>query len=1048
MMKDLKREPAAPPAAKLHRAPRPLLRAAMIFAAYLCAFIILDLITKQLEELPGVVTWYPPAGLTYALLLVFGVSFAPAVTIVLLISSVFVYHMPQPPFLLFLWAFIISLIYTATAAFLRRRIHFDWRLKKLRDVVWLVVTTVLVSALLAVLSVSSSALSSDMPRSEIPRAIFEWWIGETVGVLTITPFLLIYVMPWLKRFAEGQPNKLPGRRSLPRPTLSDIGQAASIVFVLYWVFGARVMDEFHPLYLLILPLIWIALGRGFKGVSAAILALNSGMVLALWLFRFDLARLGELELLMIVNCIIGLLVGAVVTERQQADKNLLESELKFRTVFNQALDGILIADMETRRFFMGNSAVCRMLGYSHDELPAIGVDDIHPPEQLPYVIEQFNRQARGEIDLAKDIPVKRQDGSVFYAEINSTPVSLSGHNYILGVFRDITERKRAEQEIEALSRFPSENPNPILRVVQDGKIIYANTASDALLRMWDSTVGGYLPPGWRERAAHAASSGAQTDVDIECGERVYSIMVVPVPDTGYVNLYGRDVTERKRAGEELRQSEARFRILFEQAGDVILQLEITPEGIPVIREANSATLRVLGYERDELIGRPVSFLEGAPDADKVIDARWQNILSGTGTVFEVKHRCKDGTLRVFESSVAEMKVGPKNYAILVERDTTERTRSVDRIRRQLEHLTAMSAIDRVIAANFNLMLTLSEILTHVTTELGMDAADILLLNSTSNVLDFCAEHGFRTKAARNEKNHLGESYAGRAALERHLVQVPNLRDEPEKGSLAERWRGEEFVCYYGVPLISKGQVKGVLEVFHRTALEPDAEWFDFLNALAGQTAIAIENSTLFESLQHSNIELALAYDATIEGWSHALDLRDKETEGHTQRVTEMTVKIARVFGLSEEELAQARWGALLHDIGKMGVPDGILLKPGPLTDEEWVAMKKHPTFAFEMLAPIGYLRLALDIPYCHHEKWDGTGYPRGLKGAQIPLIARIFAVVDVWDALRSDRPYRAAWTKEKVREHIRTLSGTDFDPKVVDIFLQNPDSFEASSIPG
>ena len=150
----------------------------------------------------------------------------------------------------------------------------------------------------------------------------------------------------------------------------------------------------------------------------------------------------------------------------------------------------------------------------------------------------------------------------------------------------------------------------------------------------------------------------------------------------------------------------------------------------------------------------------------------------------------------------------------------------------------------------------------------------------------------------------------------------------------------------------------------------------------------------------------------------------------------MTVKLARLIGLSEADLVQVRWGALLHDIGKMGVPDGILLKPGPLTDEEWVAMKKHPGFAFEMLSPIHYLRKALDIPYCHHEKWDGSGYPRGLKGAQIPLAARIFAVVDVWDALRSDRPYRPAWTEEKVREHIRSLSGTHFDPEVVKVFLQ------------
>jgi putative nucleotidyltransferase with HDIG domain len=299
-----------------------------------------------------------------------------------------------------------------------------------------------------------------------------------------------------------------------------------------------------------------------------------------------------------------------------------------------------------------------------------------------------------------------------------------------------------------------------------------------------------------------------------------------------------------------------------------------------------------------------------------------------------------------------------------------------------------------------------------------------------------AERGFRSKSVRKAQVRLGESYAGRAALERQLVQIPNLADQPDNTFVTTFLAGEDFVFYYGAPLIAKGQVKGVLEVFHRTKLEPDAEWFDFLNALAGQAAIAIENATLFENLQRSNTDLTLAYDATIEGWSRALDLRDKETNGHTQRVTEMTVQLARSFGLSEAELVQVRWGALLHDIGKMGVSDRILHKPGPLTNEEWVEMKKHPTFAYEMLSPIRYLRLALDIPYYHHEKWDGSGYPHGLKCIQIPLTARIFAVVDVWDALNSDRPYRTSWKKDKVREYIRTLSGKHFDPQAVDIFMQ------------
>jgi HD-GYP domain-containing protein (c-di-GMP phosphodiesterase class II) len=152
-------------------------------------------------------------------------------------------------------------------------------------------------------------------------------------------------------------------------------------------------------------------------------------------------------------------------------------------------------------------------------------------------------------------------------------------------------------------------------------------------------------------------------------------------------------------------------------------------------------------------------------------------------------------------------------------------------------------------------------------------------------------------------------------------------------------------------------------------------------------------------------------------------------------VTDLTVELAQRMGINDEELVHMRRGALLHDIGKMGVPDGILLKPGALTADEWVIMRQHPAFAYELLYPVHYLRPALDIPYCHHEKWDGSGYPRGLKGEQIPRSARIFAVVDVWDALRSDRPYRPAWPVEKVRLHIREQSGQHFDPVVVEAFL-------------
>jgi len=197
-----------------------------------------------------------------------------------------------------------------------------------------------------------------------------------------------------------------------------------------------------------------------------------------------------------------------------------------------------------------------------------------------------------------------------------------------------------------------------------------------------------------------------------------------------------------------------------------------------------------------------------------------------------------------------------------------------------------------------------------------------------------------------------------------------------------------------------------------------------------------ERKSAKQALESAYLELREAYDHTIEGWVRALDLRDRETETHTLRVTEMTVRLAREIGIGESEIVHIRRGALLHDIGKMGVPDSVLNKLDALTPQDWDTMKKHPLFAYEMLSPIAYLLPALDIPYCHHEKWDGTGYPRELKGEEIPLPARIFAVVDVWDALRSNRPYRGGWPEIDVLDHIRSLSGVHFDPKVVDVFFK------------
>ena len=356
--------------------------------------------------------------------------------------------------------------------------------------------------------------------------------------------------------------------------------------------------------------------------------------------------------------------------------------------------------------------------------------------------------------------------------------------------------------------------------------------------------------------------------------------------------------------------------------------------------------------------------------------------------------------------------------------------------RQVQQLQALHAIDLTISSSFNQSFTLDVLLSHTINQLGADAASILLMQPHQQVLKSVAAKGFHGRGLGTTDLKLNGSFAGKAILERRAIHIGALDLGKAQPAISKIWSEEGFKSQHIMPLIAKGETRGVLNVFSRKDFTPTPAWIDFLEMLAGQAAIAVDNSQMFTGLQRANMELAVAYDATIEGWSQAMDLRDKETEGHTQRVTKMAVDLAKAMKFNDEDIIHVRRGALLHDVGKIGVPDHILLKPDKLTDEEWQIMRQHPQFAYDMLSPINYLHRALDIPYCHHEKWDGTGYPRGLKAEQIPLAARIFAVVDVWDAVTSDRPYRKAWSKEDALRYIREQSGKHFDPQVVDVFLR------------
>ncbi len=579
------------------------------------------------------------------------------------------------------------------------------------------------------------------------------------------------------------------------------------------------------------------------------------------------------------------------------------------------------------------------------------------------------------------------------------------------------------------------------------------------------------------------SGGKTLNLDEDLNGRNYTTIKFPI-SVGGKNLlagYTMDITQRKQADQEIHRRLMELQVLYESSLGLSSHLtpaEIGRKIIDILKEQldwHHAVVRLRQEQGDELeiIGYAAP---GLTPKNYAAEIKRLNSLVGqvgqgmNGWVIQHGELVRSSDLtsdpRYIETFpgirsglYAPMIAGEKVIgAIAIESETADafndlderllatlakiianaihRSRLREQTEQQLQRLQALRTIDQAISASFDLNITLNVFLKNAVSQLKVDAALLLLFNPAINALEYAAESGFRSNSVRKIHVRLGEQGAGRVALERQMMSIPDLRKVEKPFVHPELASEEGFVSYHAVPLIIKGQIKGVLEVFQRSLLEPDAEWLDFLETLAGQAAIGIDNNQLFENLQRSNFELAIAYDETIEGWSKALDLRDRETEGHTQRVTRLTQEMGTFMGMNESELVLVRRGALLHDIGKMGVPDSILFKPGELTPEEWEIMRQHPRFAYDMLSPIAYLRQALDIPYCHHEKWDGTGYPRGLKGKEIPITARIFAVVDVYDALTSDRPYRKAWSTEKTLDYIREQSGKHFDPEVVETFLK------------
>ncbi len=770
---------------------------------------------------------------------------------------------------------------------------------------------------------------------------------------------------------------------------------------------------------------------------------------------------------------------ALGIERKRSASALLQSEAEARKLALVAArtdNAVILTDPDGRIEWV-NDGFIRITGYELAE--AIGrtpgsllQGPRTDPEAARYMRE---RQQRGE-GFRTEILNYSKSGREYWISVEVQPVHDGDGRLVqfMAIEADITERKRAE---EALRR--SEERFALAALGADEGLWDWDVRTDAVY--YSARFAGFLGreggefegtlEDWKSRlhpedldrvlSALASHFERRTPYDAEYRLRVadgdyrwFHARGQAVWDEGgrAVRMAGTigDITDRKRIELQLRLLQA----AVENANDVILITEAEPidQLGPRVVYVNQAFERATGYSAAEILGKTPRILQGPGTNRETLDQLRKKLTRWRPARVELLNYAKDGREFWGELNIRPVAdaTGFFTHWVSVQRDITERkladlerrarnegeVRDLNsRLEQRVLRLDALRQIDLAISGSLDLRLTLGIVLDQVLAQLRVDAAVLLLFGSHDQVLSHAASKGFRTDGITATRLRPGEGYAGRAVLEDSPIKVPDLSRAESPFLRSELLVGEGFAAYYAIPLVAKGIARGVLEVYHRSPLELDRDAMAFFEALAGQAAIAVDNATLFRDLQRSHAGLVAAYDATIEGWARALDLRDKETEGHTRRVTEKTVDLARSMGVDESEILAIRRGALLHDIGKLGIPDSILLKPGKLTEEEWQVMRRHPEYAFEWLAPIATLRPALDIPYCHHEKWDGTGYPRGLAGEQIPLAARMFAVVDIWDALRSDRPYREGWAEWRVLEHIRSLAGTHLDPAAVEAFL-------------